>query len=74
MSMQQPFIPGLANYKGFAVAAITENIKDSDYAKWSIDALPNIISYDQYVGVYAIAASSHSDGNKKSQISAMFRS
>jgi hypothetical protein len=68
----QPFIPGLSDYRGFAVAAISENIEDGDFAKFAIGYLPRTMSYDQYVGVAAIATSQHTDRDKQSQIYTMF--
>ena len=67
------FIPQVTNYRGFAVAAISEGFETAYYLTASIEAVPFEVSYDQYVGVASIAASHHTNGDKYSQIMSMFK-
>ena len=68
----QAFVVGVVNYRGFCVAEITTNMKDSDYIRWAIQNLPAEVRYDEYIAVATIAQSQSSDSTKHNQIKTMF--
>ncbi len=70
----RPFTPGVSNYRGFAVTAITL-IRESSYQKEKlIDMLPLQVSYDQYVALVAVLKTTESSYQKEKFIKRLFAS
>jgi hypothetical protein len=66
------FVPGVDNYRGFCVAAITGGMQGTIWTDDAIKALPQQVRYDEYVAVVGIMQTARDDFTKRSQIMATF--